>query len=86
MYRAINDKVVVKALTASDSIQTIPLEVIATTELTEDLQGKTIFVSRHKIMQFDSEDEDTETKSGIILAKGMKYGVVRLDDILAIKE
>lgn len=85
-YRAINDKLIVKTLSVSETAQTIPLEVIATTELTEDLQGKIIYANRHKVSQFEGEDEDTQTSGGIYLAKGMKYGALKLEDVLAIKE
>lgn len=85
MYRAINEWVIVKRdlqdkktesgiiLNAPDDLQVLELEVTATTDVTKDLQGKIIVVQRHKVMQLNQSSNE-------------KYGSVKLEDILAVKE
>ena len=86
MYKAINDQVIVKKDYTEKNIngiivpttgqntekQILEFEVVATTELTQELQGKTICAARHKIGQLTDGE--------------LVYGSLSYKDILAIKE
>lgn len=85
MYRAINKYVIVKRdynkeevtesgiiLNKNTLAQVIDLEVVATTEETKELEGKTIMAERSRVKQFNEGQE--------------VYGAINYDDILAVKE
>lgn len=85
MFRAINDWVIVRRdlqekktesgiiLNANDETQILELEVYSTSEKTSGLEGKTVMCERHKVRQLNPSAEE-------------KYGAVKLEDILAVKE
>jgi co-chaperonin GroES (HSP10) len=84
MFRAINKFIVVEMVetqTTSSGIivssqsneQTREVKVIQTTDITEALQGQTIICPRHKLYEIGQEE-------------GKKYGVINVDEILAIKD
>ena len=84
-YRAINDYVIVRRdyedkktdsgiiLRNSSEDQMMEFEVVGTNERSEDLQGKIIVAARHKVFQLNADSTE-------------KYGAVKIDDILAVKE
>jgi co-chaperonin GroES (HSP10) len=84
MYKAINDNIIVTRnyqdkKTASGIIlnetsegQVFELEVVATTEITKELQGKKVFALRHKVAQLNESE-------------GIIYGSLSYKDILAVK-
>lgn len=83
MYEAINDKVIGKLHTRKKTAGGIyiaapaenpvtELEVCSTTELTKELQGKTIFIERRHVQELGEEEE-------------VKYGAFKYTDILAVK-
>ena len=59
-------------VTTQPNDQTREVKVIHTTELTAQLQGKTIICPRHKLFEIGSETNK-------------KYAVINSDDIYAIK-
>ena len=85
MYRAINDYVIVKRsyeekktesgiiLKNSSEDQMMEFDVVATNELTEALAGKTVVAPRYKVFQLNPDSE-------------VKYGAIKVEEILAIKE
>jgi co-chaperonin GroES (HSP10) len=85
MYKAINDNVIVLRdyrerttesgilLTATSEGQVLDVKVVATNDITEDLQDKIILVLRHKVMQLNESE-------------AVVYGSVNYKDILAVKE
>lgn len=85
MFRAINDWVIVRRdlqeqktesgiiLNPSDESQVLELEVYSTTEETAGLEGKTVLCERHKVRQLNPSAEE-------------KFGAVKLEDVLAVKE
>lgn len=83
MYEAINDKVIGKLYTRKQTAGGIyvaapaekpvtELEVCSTTELTKELQGKTVLVERRHVQELGDEEE-------------VKYGAFKYSDILAVK-
>lgn len=84
MYKAINDNVIVVRdyrekktesgifLSESSEGQVFELKVVATTELTKELQDKTVFAPRHKVSQLNESE-------------GVVYGSVCYKDILAVE-
>ena len=85
MFRAINEWVIVHRdlddkktesgiiVTPIDQTQILELEVTSTTEQTKGLQGKTVVIPRHKVIQLNESSLE-------------KWGAVKLEDIVAIKE
>lgn len=82
-YEAINNRLVVKqenrTTTASGILYAkavehpvVDVEVIATTELTAPLQGKTVSVERRHCLELDDDGD-------------FKYASIRAEDILAVK-
>jgi len=84
MYKAINDNVIVARdyrdkktdsgifLTDTSEGQVFELKVVATTDVTKELQDKTVFAPRHKVAQLNQSEE-------------VVYGSVSYKDILAVK-
>ena len=85
MYRAINKHGVVKRDYTGEEVhasgliinkntlaQVLDFEVVATTEQTKELQGKTVMVERSRVKQMNEGE--------------IVYGAVSYDDILAVKE
>lgn len=84
MFKAINDNVIVVRdyrekktdtgiyLSETSEGQVFELEVVATTDLTKDLQDKTVYALRHKVAQLNESE-------------GVVYGSVSYKDVLAVK-
>lgn len=83
-YEAINNYIIVKKETRSVTAGGIHLaaavetavtdfDVVATTEITKTLQGKTIYCARSHVMELGTEAD-------------VKYGAVKLDNVIAIKQ
>jgi co-chaperonin GroES (HSP10) len=84
MYKAINDNVIVVRdyrekktdtgifLTETSEGQVFELDVVATTDITKELQGKKVYALRHKVAQLNESE-------------GVIYGSVSYKDILAVK-
>jgi co-chaperonin GroES (HSP10) len=84
MYKAINDNVIVvrdyrEKKTASGIIlnetsegQVFELDVVATTDITKELEGKKVYALRHKVSQLNESE-------------GVIYGSLSYKDILAVK-
>lgn len=85
MYRAINKYVIIKRDYTKEEVhssglilekntlaQVLDFEVVATTEQTEELQGKTIMAERSRVKQMNEGQ--------------VVYGAISYDDILAVKE
>jgi len=85
MYRAINKYVIIKRDYTEEEVhssglilekntlaQVLDFEVVATTEQTEELQGKTIMAERSRVKQMNEGQ--------------VVYGAISYDDILAVKE
>lgn len=84
MYKAINDNVIVVRdyrekktasgilLTETSEGQVFELDVVATTDITKELQGKKVYAPRHKVIQLNESE-------------GVIYGSVSYKDILAVK-
>ena len=87
MYRAFNDYVVVKS-DFNDNLEEQMLlgEVVSTTSKTKGLQGLTIAVTRHKMVELGETDEEPITEGGILLGSKSKYAAVHMDNILAVYE
>ena len=85
MFRAINDYIIVIRnledkktesgiiLTAMDETQVLELEVHSVSDAAKGLEGKTVYAERHKVKQLTPGTD-------------RKYGSVKLEDILAVKE
>ena len=82
-YQAINDKVIGKLYTRKQTAggifvaapvehPVIELEVCSTTELTKELQDKTVCIERRHVQELGEEEE-------------VKYGAFKYSDILAVK-
>lgn len=84
-YKAINDNVIVIRdyrdkktaggiiLTETSEGQVFELEVVATNDITKELQGKTVYALRHKVVQLNESEN-------------VVYGSLNYKDILAVKE
>ena len=84
MYKAINDNVIVVRdyrekktdtgifLTETSEGQVFELDVVATTDITKELQGKKVYALRHKVAQLNESE-------------GVIYGSLSYKDILAVK-
>lgn len=87
MYTAFNDKVIVKVKNDTNlKNQTLAATVVATTELTEALQGKTIIAERRHFTELEDIEETATTASGILLGDKISYASVSTDHIVAIKD
>lgn len=85
MFRAINNWVIVKRdledkktasgiiLNPVDEVQVLELVVTSTTEDNKALMNKTVMVERSRVRQLNESAKE-------------KYGAVKLEDILAVKE
>jgi co-chaperonin GroES (HSP10) len=84
MYKAINENVIVVRdyrnkqtatgifLTETSEGQVFELKVVATTAITKELQDKTVFALRHKVVQLNQSED-------------LVYGSLNYKDILAVQ-
>lgn len=86
MFQAINNYVIVKApFNDNFNHQILESEVVATTEETQKLLGKTVLANRHKYLELGETEEEAKTDSGILLGSKNKYASLKIDDIIAIR-
>lgn len=87
MYTAINNRVIVKVKNDTNlNNQTLLGEVIATTDVTKELQGKTVIAERRHFTELADTGEEATTNYGIILGDKISYASLDINNIVAIKD
>lgn len=66
--------------------QTLAGTVVATTELTRELEGKTIIAERRHFTELSDTGEQSTTDFGIILGDRLSYASIDTEHIVAIKD
>lgn len=87
MYTAFNKRIIIKVKNDTNlSKQTLSGEVIATTELTKELQGKTIIAERRHFTELGDTGEQSTTSFGLVLGDKVSYASIDIEHIMAIKD